>query len=117
MHEYALVQTLLRKVAGEAEARGALAVRRVTVRLGAVSGVDRDLFATAFRNCRASAVGCAAAELVIATEAVEWRCPACTTAVVSAASLACPRCGFPAELAAGDALVLERIELEVPDNV
>ncbi len=117
MHEYSLVRSLLGKVAREAKARGALSVRRVTVRLGAASGVERVLFETAFRHCRASTAGCDAAELVVTEEAVEWRCPVCTVAVASDGTLACPDCGRPTELAAGDALVLERIELEVPKHV
>ena len=117
MHEYSLVQSLLERVEEQARSRNASAVHRVVVRIGPLAGVEPELFATAFANCRAAAPLCAAAELVIAGESVSWRCPACNREVRRGHVLACPDCGWPLRLVEGDALVLERLELEVPDHV
>jgi hydrogenase nickel incorporation protein HypA/HybF len=116
MHEYSLVQALLQRVAEEARARRAVAVRRVTVRIGPLAGVERRLFATAFRLSRADGL-CDAAELVIAGDEAAWRCAVCGADLPAGAGTACPTCGMPAVLAGGDELTLERIEMEVPSDV
>ena len=116
MHEYALIQALLDRVAREAAAHEAAAVRRLTVRIGPLAGVDRDLFAEAYRHCRPG-TRCADAELVLTTEDVNWRCRVCDAPIAAGDALVCPGCGFPARLAGGDALVLERIEMEVTFHV
>jgi hydrogenase nickel incorporation protein HypA/HybF len=112
MHEYSLVQSLLERVAQEAAVHRAVAVHRVHVRIGALAGVERGLFATAFDMLRPGTL-CAAADLVINLEPSVWACPVCTVPVPADGVLACPACGWPARLASGDALVLERVELEV----
>ncbi len=113
MHEYALVQSLLARVEEEARAHGAAAVRRVTVSLGELAGVEPDLLRNAYEIARGG-TACAEAELVLAAVAAEWRCPSCRRAIGRGAPLSCPACGRPAELApGGDAIVLERIEMEV----
>jgi hydrogenase nickel incorporation protein HypA/HybF len=117
MHEYSLVQALLARVQAQAEAHHASAVHRVVVRIGPLAGVERELFATAFRNCREALPVCAGAELEMTGEDVRWRCPVCNEEVPPGRVLACPECGWPASLAEGDSLVLERLELEVPEHV
>lgn len=116
MHEYSLVQALLQRVEEEARSRRASAVHRVIVRIGPLAGVERDLFATAYDLCRPGTL-CDAAELVITREDVDWRCAACGAQIPDGTRLVCPACGWPARLEGGDALVLERIELEVPQHV
>jgi hydrogenase nickel incorporation protein HypA/HybF len=116
MHEYALIQALLGRVETEAHAHDATAVHRLTVRIGPLAGVDRDLFANAYLLCRPGTV-CHEAELVLTTEEVDWRCDVCNAAIPFGAALVCPTCLFPARLAGGDAIVLERIELEVSSHV
>jgi len=116
MHEYSLVQALLQRVEEEARSREAVAVHRVTVRIGPLAGVERDLFATAYQMCRPGTL-CDRAELVIADEDITWRCEVCDAVIPAGSALFCPTCGCPARLAGGDALMLERIELEVPRDV
>jgi hydrogenase nickel incorporation protein HypA/HybF len=116
MHEYSLVQALLDRIEEEARSRRASAVHRVTVRIGRMGGVEPDLFATAFELSRAGTV-CERAELHVKTEEVRWVCGACGRDIPPGRTLACPACGWPAEMAAGDALVLEGLELEVNDHV
>ena len=116
MHEYSLVQSLLHRVETEARSRHATAVHRVTVRIGPLAGVERNLFATAYDMCRSGTV-CAGAELCIAGEDVAWRCDVCGIGIPAGSVLTCPACGLPARLTGGDALILEQIELEVPRHV
>jgi hydrogenase nickel incorporation protein HypA/HybF len=116
MHEYALVQALLQRVEAEAQSRGATAAHRIVVRIGPLAGVEPTLFASAYELCRSDTI-CRDAELVIADEDVTWRCTGCGAPIAAGRVLSCPTCGWPAGLAGGDALVLERIELEVPDHV
>ncbi|HVO27109.1 MAG TPA: hydrogenase maturation nickel metallochaperone HypA [Candidatus Margulisiibacteriota bacterium] len=112
MHEYSLVQAMMRRVEEEARARNATAVHRVHVRIGRFSGVEANLFATAYEVLRPGTL-CANAELAIAPEAGEWHCGACGTLLPAGAELVCQECGWPASLMRGGDLVLERIELEV----
>lgn len=114
MHEYSLVQSLMRRVEEEARAHRASAVHRIQVRIGRLAGVEPELFATAYEILRPG-TACAHAELVIAREESEWRCAACGTVLTAGARLACSECGWPADLVRGGDLVLERIELEVAD--
>jgi hydrogenase nickel incorporation protein HypA/HybF len=111
MHEYSIVAALIDEVAGHA--RGAR-VRRVQVCLGELSGVDAGLLATAFETFRARTI-CDGAELAIGTTPARWACPRCGRTLPTGARLSCPDCVVPARLAAGDEIVLERIEMEVPD--
>lgn len=116
MHEYSLVQALLQRVEQEARVVNATAVHHITVRIGPLAGVEAALFANAYEICRPGTL-CQDADLTITSEPVAWRCDACGAAISVGSALICPRCGSPARLAAGDALVLERIELEVPEHV
>lgn len=116
MHEFSLVQALLDRVESEARSRHASAVHRVTVRIGALAGVERELFSKAFELARPGTL-CGAAELVVSGDDARWTCEVCGASVAAGRALVCPECGWPARLASGDALVLERIDLEVPDHV
>ena len=116
MHEYSLVQALLQRVEETARSHHATAVHRVTVRIGPLAGVERDLFNTAYQHCRSGTL-CQGAELVITGEDVAWRCEACGADIPAGSVLACPTCGWPARLSGGDGLMLERLELEVTQNV
>jgi hydrogenase nickel incorporation protein HypA/HybF len=115
MHEYSIAQALLEQVEAEAARRGATAVHRVHVRLGALSGVEASLLATAFEVARRATL-CADAELTIDPVAADWRCPRCHQAVAEG-FLRCESCGVPAALVAGDEIILARLEMEVPSHV
>lgn len=113
MHEYSIVQALLERVAGEAEARGASSVHGVRVAVGEASGVDPGLLRKAFATFRERTV-CREAELRIRRIAVRWECPRCRRQIGAGEILCCPRCESPARLAGGDEILLDRIEMEVP---
>ncbi len=82
----------MERVVAEATARKALAVHRVSVRVGALAGVEPDLLATAFEMCREGTV-CAAALLDVVRVPAEWVCASCGLAVPEADELVCASCG------------------------
>lgn len=113
MHEYSIVEALLARVDAEARARGATAVHRLTVRIGALSGVEIELLATAFATFRDRTI-CAHADLDVRPVAAIWRCPVCGGQIERGSMLQCAPCGVPARLVQGDEILLDRIEMEVP---
>lgn len=116
MHEYSIVQSLVDSVAAAVGAREAAVptpvVHKVDVSIGELAGVDCALLATAFEVFRAGTI-CEHAALQIDRIAALWECPRCHAAIVRGGFLRCPSCNEPARLAAGDEIVLQRIELEV----
>jgi len=113
VHEWSIVEALLARVEEEVQRRGAVRVHRLRVRLGALSGVEPALLASAYDVFRAGSA-CADASLEIVPTAARWACSRCEAEVPADGVLACPRCAAPARLAAGDEILLERIEMEVP---
>jgi hydrogenase nickel incorporation protein HypA/HybF len=114
MHEYSLVRSLLDRVVVEAQTRQAVGVHRLSIRVGELAGVSVELLRAAYDVCRVGTL-CADAPLEITTVAARWTCEACAEDLPDDGPRRCARCGRPARLAAGDDLLLERIELEVDD--
>jgi len=114
MHEYSIVASLVERVQREVEARPGAQVRKLHVRIGELAGVEVDLLRTAYETFRERTV-CDGAELAIAKVAAAWRCPRCDRALAAGGILRCPGCGRAAQLAAGDEIILDRIEMEVRD--
>ena len=114
MHEYSIVQSLLDRVEREAAAHGATAVHLLRLQIGEMSGVEVPLLRSAYETFTDRSI-CAQAELEIVPVPVRWGCPGCEHEVPAGAALRCGVCGGPARLVAGDEIVLERIEMEVPD--
>jgi hydrogenase nickel incorporation protein HypA/HybF len=113
VHEYAIVQALLERVDAEARGRQAIAVHGLSVRVGELSGLDPELFTTAFDTFR-EGTSCAHASLRVDRVPARWACPSCGEGIAAGAVLACPRCGVPARLMQGDEILLDTIDLEVP---
>jgi hydrogenase nickel incorporation protein HypA/HybF len=114
MHEYSIVSALVDRVQREVDARPGAIVHRLHVRIGELAGVEVDLLRTAFETFRERSV-CDRAELELVVVPAVWRCPRCERAIAPGAILRCPDCDRPARLDAGDEIILERIEMEVPD--
>jgi hydrogenase nickel incorporation protein HypA/HybF len=112
MHEYSLIQSLVERVEAEVRARSATAVHRLSVRIGEQSGVDVDLFKTAYLTFRERTV-CESAALDVHVVPVEWACGACGCRIEPDRPLQCPQCLAPARLVGGDEIILDRIEMEV----
>src|SRR5512137_1425149 len=113
MHEYSLMSALMDRVEEEAAAHRAIAVHRVSVRIGELSGVEPDLLASAFEIVRAGTI-CERAVLDIERVPARWACARCRRPLVATAGLRCLACGEAAALEAGDEILLGQIELEVP---
>ena len=114
MHEYGIVQTLLERVVREADSRGAISVKRLHVRIGELAGVEGELLTWAWETFRERTV-CADAVLEVETVPAQWVCPGCGADIVSGGLLRCPDCELPARLVAGQEIILQRIEMEIPD--
>jgi hydrogenase nickel insertion protein HypA len=112
VHEYSIVGALLERIEEAARERKARAIRRVVVSIGELSGVEADLLATAYETFRERTI-CEGAKLTILPVAARWECRACGQSIPRGAILECPSCGGTGRLAAGDEIVLERIEMEV----
>jgi len=111
MHEYSIVQSLVDSVAAAVGTRDA-AVHEVRVGIGEMSGVDCTLLTTAYEVFRAGTL-CEHATLTIDRIPVRWACPRCGAVLQRGGFLRCAECNEPAQLASGDEIVLQRIELEV----
>lgn len=114
MHEYSLVQSLVTRVEQEARRRNAIAIHRLSVRLGELSGVDPELFRTAYETFRAGTI-CASAPLELVQVPASYACPRCKAPIRRGAILRCAACDVPAQMDEGsDALLLDGIDMEVP---
>lgn len=112
MHEYSIIQSLVDSVEAVAAQNGGAAVHHLYVQIGELAGVDCDLLQTAYETFRFGTV-CADAPITIERIGARWECPSCRAAFSRGAILRCPDCNTPARLAAGDEIVLRRIEMEV----
>jgi hydrogenase nickel incorporation protein HypA/HybF len=111
MHEYSIVQSLVDAVEKSVRSSNAL-VHRIEVRIGELSGVDAGLLATAYEVFREGTC-CQNATMTIERVPARWQCQSCSRAIAQGAILRCPSCLEPAQLASGDEIILQRIELEV----
>ena len=113
MHEYSLASALLERVEQEARARKASTVHGLVVSIGDLAGVEPELFDGAWSLCREGTI-CADATLRIERVGALWECADCGRRILPGEVLRCAICGTAARLSAGDEIVLERIEMEVP---
>lgn len=112
MHEYSIIQSLVDSVESVASQHEGGTVHHVYVDIGELAGVDCDLLQTAYETFRFGTI-CQDAPLTIERIEVRWECPHCHLAIQRGAILRCPACNRPAKLAAGDEILLRRIEMEV----
>ncbi|HEX8909809.1 MAG TPA: hydrogenase maturation nickel metallochaperone HypA [Anaeromyxobacteraceae bacterium] len=114
MHEYSLVEALIRRVEEEARSRKALAIHGLRVSLGELAGVDPELFQTAFETFRQGTL-CEKAALEVKHYPAAWSCPRCGRSFARGDILRCEPCGEPARLTPqSDALLLDAIDMEIP---
>ena len=111
MHEYSIVQALLERIEHEARAHHASRVHRVQVSIGELAGVEVELLQTAFDTIRRRTI-CDTSQLDVNRIAARWECRRCHAPIAPGAPLTCTACGSPAHLAAGDEIILDRIEME-----
>lgn len=114
MHEFSLVDALFDQIGDAARAHPGAQVRQVRVRIGALAGVEPQLFRSAFELLQVDRQ-CADAELELSFEDAAWRCGACGWRAEAGEPLQCGACGEPLALERGEGIYLDHLELEVPD--
>jgi hydrogenase nickel incorporation protein HypA/HybF len=112
MHEYSIVQSLVDSVEAVAAQHAGAAVHHLVVRIGDLAGVDRGLLQTAYETFRAGTI-CEGAGMTIERVEPQWECGRCHREIRRGAILRCALCNEPARLAAGDEIILQRVEMEV----
>ena len=109
MHEFGIMETLLRDAAAAAQGEP---VRRLKVRVGPLSGVVVDALRFAFEALSPGTLA-EGARLEVAETRPEFRCPDCGILYETpVGEYRCPECGSAAgELVAGNEMELESIEV------
>ncbi len=116
MHELSLCQNLIDQLTSLVKQHAAVAVSRVEVQAGPLSGVEPQLLETAFVMAREGTVA-GAAQLVMHSPPLRVACPACgAESEVPPNDLTCPHCGSAGTaLVSGHELILARVELVMDD--
>lgn len=113
MHEHSVARALLREVAAQAEAHGAVCVRVVTVTVGAFSGVEPELLQTAFEQLRDDTCAAGAELRIVHTELIAACCACRREFEVAGFRFECPECGSgDVRILRGDELRLESLTME-----
>ena len=112
MHEYSIIQSLVDSVEAVAARHAGGSVHHLVVRIGDLAGVDRTLLQTAYDTFRAGTI-CEGADMTIERVEPRWECGHCHIEIPRGAILRCTICNLPARLAAGDEIILQRVEMEV----
>ena len=116
MHELAVCQALVEQVSDIVRQQGAVSASRLKVKVGPLSGVVAEFLLSAFPL--AAAGTCAeGAELDIILAPVQVRCQTCGAMTDAQPNrLLCGSCGdWHTQLIAGDELILESVELQLPE--
>jgi hydrogenase nickel incorporation protein HypA/HybF len=114
MHELSIVMSLIDVVREESTARQLSKIRRVHLKLGALSGVVKTALLSAYDIAREGTV-LASAELVIEEAPIVIFCPSCSgeSTADSAQFLCCCRCGtFAGKVISGREMELTALEVE-----
>jgi len=116
VHELSIIAGLFEILEEKAREQGASRVTAVTLRVGRLSGVVPDLLGSAFDACKKGTLA-EGARLEIETAPFDFRCRACGgDDVRDDPAVACAACGSSdVELRGGMDIVVQRIEVEVPD--
>jgi hydrogenase nickel incorporation protein HypA/HybF len=112
MHEYSIIQSLVDSVEAVAAQHDRARVHHLVIRIGDLAGVDRTLLQTAYDTFRLGTI-CENAEMTIERVEPRWECGRCHHEIPRGAVLRCLACNEPARLAAGDEIILQRVEMEV----
>ncbi|QGU33610.1 hydrogenase maturation nickel metallochaperone HypA [Thermochromatium tepidum] len=116
MHELSLCQALIDQVTDIAREHGASRVDRIRLKVGPLSGVEPLLLQQAYPLVAAGTLA-EGAELVIEPSEIRVRCNLCGAETQALPNrLLCKACGaFQTRLVSGDELLLENLELRIPD--
>ncbi len=111
MHEASLILAMCEEITRLAEQEGAKEVSSITVRIGELSGVEKEAFCFAFEAYQKTDPFFEKAVLEIETVPARSRCPHCGQETKSSPFGPCPFCGqWGLELISGEELDLVRVE-------
>ena len=115
VHELSLCQSLISQVEAIADRHGASRVVSITLGIGPLSGVERDLLETAYPLASAGSVA-DQAHLEVESVPVRVRCRSCGAESEARPNrLLCGDCGdWQTDLVSGDEMLLIRVELDKP---
>jgi len=118
MHEMSLCQALISTALRELEQHPGLAIKRLKVSVGALSGCEASLLTPLFPHAAAGS-SLAQSELEIEEQAAVVRCTACgTESAVQPNKLLCSACASPAvQIIAGDGVFLTNLVLRKEEHV
>ncbi len=116
MHELSVCQSIIQQVTDIAITHSARSVKKVTVMIGPLAGVEPDLLTQAFPIARAGTVA-DEAELLIESLPLRVRCRSCAAETEAQPNrLICGACGdWQTEVVSGDEMLLAQVEL-ITDN-
>ncbi|MDP1581309.1 MAG: hydrogenase maturation nickel metallochaperone HypA [Candidatus Didemnitutus sp.] len=118
MHEVGIMESALTVITREARAHHAQRVERITLRIGAISGVEPDALRFAFEAVSPGSVA-DGAKLVIRRVPARAHCRECDKdfTIESGFIFQCPRChAFSGDVRAGRELELARLEFVTPST-
>ena len=116
MHEFSLVDSILRIAVERAAAGGAKAITRVCLRVGPLSGAVPESLEFAFEALRDENPLTAGATLAIERTVIRCRCPSCQSEFTAdVLRYACPSCGEGrVDIVSGRELEVVSLEIETP---
>jgi hydrogenase nickel incorporation protein HypA/HybF len=114
MHELSVCLSLLQQMEKIASERNAVAVEKIYLRIGPLSGIEPALLKNAYPLAAAGTVA-ADAELIIEESDVVVSCTECgVESPAKANRLLCAACGdFRTQIVSGDEMILQRMELNL----
>ena len=112
MHELSVCLSLLRQMEQIASERNAVAVEKIYLQIGPLSGIEPALLINAYPLAAAGTVA-ADAELIIEASDVVVSCTECgVESPAKANRLLCSACGdFRTQVVSGDEMILQRLEM------
>ena len=113
MHELAICQDVIAQVERIAQQHQAIAIERIEMQIGPLSGVEAPLLKSAFTIACSGTIA-ENAELAIESMPIKVKCRSCNKeSVVTTNNLICNHCGdWKTQLISGDEMILKRIEMD-----
>ena len=114
MHELSVCLSLLQQLEKIASERNAVAVDKIYLQVGPLSGIEPALLMNAYPLAAAGTVA-ANAELIIESSDVVVSCTECgAESAAKANRLLCSACGdFRTQIVSGDEMILQRMEMSL----
>ncbi len=113
MHEFSIVQALLKQCEDIAEKNRAKKVTKVEIKIGKLSGVEPHLLETAFNTFKEKTI-CDGAEFVMQIQNIVVKCRNCgIEETLEKNEFICPKCsGTSVEIIDGEDMYLMKLEME-----